>query len=213
MPFGTDLRNLARAFLGAAVCALVATSCTSKPWRTDPNVTSGRWATSPDTGSNAEGLPPRNALSLTPLATRPASSQPTSRPVKQKVRPELTGAVTIGGEGARAGAPGSSAHLDFFCGGGKGTCTVVVEVNTEIGLDNEHLELKLEAIDSGGQPRAGSAPMTRTAGVIVGEATTYQLSVKPCGRVRVSATAVEAQEGKPGVQSRWTVRVLRFRCQ
>jgi hypothetical protein len=197
---------------------LLATSCASKPWRKDAPVTQGRWATSPDAGSTAEGMPPRNGLSLTPATPPPApsasaSSQPTSRPVKQKVRPELTGTVTIGGEGSRPGAPGSSAHLDFLCGGGKGTCTVVVEVNTEIGLDNEHLQLKLEAIDSDGQPRAGSTPMTRTAGVIVGEPTTNELSVKPCGRVRVSATAVEAQEGKPGVQSRWTVRVVRFRCQ
>jgi hypothetical protein len=121
-----------------------------------------------------------------------------------------TGAVIVGSEGARPGAVGSSAHIDFRCGKGKGgRCTVVIEVTTPALLDNEHLELKLEAL-KGSRPT--SSRVTRNAGMIQGETQEYELSVKPCGRVRLTATPVESPRGREGVQSRWGVRILRYRC-
>ena len=154
-------------------------------------------------------------------STRPSftlTTRPTTRPVAAPARParkrtkaELTGVVTIGSEGSKFGSPGSEAHLDWLCGNGKGTCTVVVEVETPVNLDNEHLDLKLEAIDSHGRAVKSSA-MTRQTGMIQGEKMTYELSVKPCGKVRLTASAFEPAGGREGIQSRWTVRVLRFRC-
>ena len=210
MVLGMGWRHVA----GAALCVLLTTSCASSAWKKDPNVTSGRWTTTPDAGASGNMLPPRNELSYSEeaAATRPATSPTTRRAAapRKRVRPELTGVVTIGSEGSRSGSPQSRAHLDFRCGTGRGRCTVVVQVQTPVGLDNEHLELRLEKLDKSGNP-VGAGGTTRQSGVLQGEAVTYELSA-PCGRVRLSATPREGARGREGIQSRWTVRVLRFRC-
>lgn len=217
------VRNI-RHIGGALLCALLATSCASSKWKKDPNVTSGRWEVSPAAAANADTLPPRNELTFAEVAptgapttgpaTRPGTTRPAAtRPARRRIRPELTGRVSVGSEASKSGAPGSRAHLDFWCGTGKkGTCTVIVQVETPVSLDNEHLELKLERINSAGNPVSSSRPMTRQAGVLQGQTVTYELTVKPCGKVRLSATAVEGARGREGVQSRWNVRILRFRC-
>lgn len=211
----TNIRHIG----GALLCALLATSCASSAWKKDPNVVSGRWEISPAAAAAADTLPPRNELTfadVTPAtspATGPATRPATTRPVRRRIRPALTGMVTLGSEASKSGAAGSTAHLDFHCGTGKkGTCTVVVQVETPVSHDNEHLELKLERINSAGEPVGSSRAMTRQAGVLQGQTLTYELSVKPCGKVRLTAAAMESARGREGVQSRWNVRILRFRC-
>jgi hypothetical protein len=237
MLFGMDFRHLA----GAALCALLTTSCASSAWKKDANVTQGRWETSPQGPVAADMVAPRNDLSFSEEegaaqpTTRPsisirATTRPTTGPTtrsaattrpgaattrpartaRRRVRPELTGAVTVGSEASKSGAPDSRAHLDFRCGTGRGRCTVIVEVQTPVSLDNEHLELRLEQLGKSGNPLSKGA-MTRQAGVLQGETVTYELSA-PCGRMRISAIPREGTRGREGFQSRWTVRVLRFRC-
>jgi hypothetical protein len=221
------IRLAGRGLICAAVGVLAA-SCASHPWRQDSNVTAGRWETSPDAVASSDTIPPRNELIYTAApAPAPAPAAPmivrktnlsttkpvrattvAPRPVPQKA--ELTGLVTIGSEGSKFGSPGSAAHMDWYAGNGKGTVTVVVEVETPVNLDNEHLDLRLERLDSRGRPIASSA-MVRQTGMIAGEKMTYELTTKPGGKVRLTAAGVESNGGKPGFQSRWTVRVVRFR--
>jgi hypothetical protein len=209
MVFGMDVRHIA----GAALCALLTASCSSSQWKKDPNVTAGRWATSPDAAAAANTVPPRNELlySEQPAATQPlvSTTSTQARPPRKQVKAELTGAVTIGSEASKSGSPQSNAYLDFYCGSGKGTCKVVVQVETPVSLDNEHLDLRLQKLDKSGNPIA-SGGTTRQAGVMQGETVTYELSA-PSGKVRLSATPREGARGREGFQSRWTVRVLQFR--
>jgi hypothetical protein len=231
MRFGMDFRHVA----GAALCALLTASCASNAWKKDSNVTQGRWETSPEASAAGDMVPPRNELSFSEeegaaqpttqpsisirSTTRPTTG-PTTRPTaattrptrtaRRRVRPELTGVVVVGSEASKSGAPGSTAHLDFRCGTGRGKCTVIVEVKTPVSLDNEHLELRLEKLGKSGKPLSSGA-MSRQAGVLQGETVTYELSA-PCGRMRLSAIPHEGSRGREGFQSRWSVRVLRFRC-
>jgi hypothetical protein len=220
------IRRAGRGLLCVTV-GLATASCASAPWKQDSNVTAGRWETSPQATAKGAMLPPRNELTFAeapaPAPTAPSivrtTSSSTTRPVRAtavttppapRPKAELTGMVTIGSEGSKFGSPNSSAHMDWWAGNGKGNVTVEVEVQTPVNLDNEHLDLKLERLDSHGRPIA-SATMTRQAGMIAGDKMTYELSVKPGGKVRLTAAAVESPGGKEGIQSRWTVRVLRFR--
>jgi hypothetical protein len=195
---------------GVLLCAVLATSCASKPWRDDPAVTAGRWETSPDSTTSRTMVAPRNDLAYAPGT--PTTQGSTTRPARRARGPaSLTGVVTVGSEGAKAGLPDSEAHLDFRCGTGKGTCTVEVQIETQVNLDNEHLDVRVQQINSAGRPINSSKAVTRQAGMIEGEPVTYALSV-PCGRVRVSVRGVDSPGGKEGIQSRWTARILRFRC-
>jgi hypothetical protein len=221
------IRRAGRGLLCVTV-GLATASCASAPWKQDSNVTAGRWETSPDATAKGTMLPPRNELTYTPApapahpttqsivrttglsTTRPVRATAVTPPPAPRPKAELAGLVTIGSEGSRFGSPNSSAHMDWWAGNGKGNVTVEVEVETAVSLDNEHLDLRLERLDSRGRPIA-SATMTRQAGMIAGEKMTYELSVKPGGKVRLTAAAVESPGGKEGIQSRWTVRVLRFR--
>ena len=214
MIFGTDVRHIA----GGVLCALLTASCASSAWKKDSNVTTGRWTTSPDAAVAGNTAPPRNELSYkeSPVPTQPATTQPfvkmTSgqpRAPRKQVTPELTGVVTIGSEASKAGSPQSEAHIDFFSGSGKGTAEVVVEVQTPVSLDNEHLELRFEKLGKSGNPISAGGT-TRQAGVMQGETVTYHLSA-PAGRVRLSAVPKEGARGRDGFQSRWTVRVVQFR--
>jgi hypothetical protein len=206
--------SLRRGFgvVACAAFALLATGCASEPWQENNAVTSGAWQTTPAAGASRDVVTPRNEMKV------PPGGRPTTRATAGgAMRPAAgtpTGTVIVGSEASRAGAVGSVAHMDIQCGKGKGggRCTVVVEVSTPALLDNEHLQLKLEKIGASGNPVRSSTPMTRNAGTIQGETQEYELSVKPCGRVRLSAIPVEAPRGREGVQSRWHVRIIRYRC-
>jgi hypothetical protein len=132
-----------------------------------------------------------------------------ARAPRKQVTPELTGVVTIGSEASKSGSPQSRAYLDFYSGSGKGTSEVVVEVQTPVSLDNERLELRFEKLGKSGNP-VSAGGTTRQAGVMQGETVTYHLSA-PAGRVRLSAIPKEAANGREGIQSRWSVRVIQFR--